>query len=80
MGRVAAVGMVVDRCMSAGERGGRGSRIMPVRLEEPVLVPMSGAERSAAVAALTEIIAAWWTRQQAIDRSPIAGGGEGEAY
>jgi hypothetical protein len=26
------------------------------------------------VAALADIIGAWWTRQQAIDDSPIAGG------
>jgi hypothetical protein len=66
--RVAAVSTVVDRCMGAGERGGRGSRTRLVRVEDPVLVPMSKAERSAAVAALTEIFAAWWTRQQVTDR------------
>lgn len=64
--RVAAASMVVDRCMSGREVGGRGSRTRPVQLEEPVLlVPMTPAERSAAVAALADIIAAWWTRQQA---------------
>jgi hypothetical protein len=62
--RLTTVGMVVDRCMNAGERGRRGLRTRPVRFEEPVLVPMSEAEGSAAVAALPEIIAAWWTRQQ----------------
>jgi hypothetical protein len=41
---------------------------------------MSEAERSAAVAAITEIIATWWTRQQATDHSPIAGSGEDEAH
>jgi hypothetical protein len=41
---------------------------------------MSEAERSAAVAALTEILAAWWTRQQAADRSPIAGGSRSEVH
>jgi hypothetical protein len=33
-----------------------------VRLEKPVLVPMSDAERLAAVTALADILAAWWTR------------------
>ncbi len=42
-------------------------------------VPMSEAERSGAIAALTEILAAWWTRQQACPQ--IAGsGGEDEAH
>jgi hypothetical protein len=33
-----------------------------VTIEEPVLVPMSDAERAAAVSVLTEISAAWWTK------------------
>jgi hypothetical protein len=35
---------------------------MPVTIEEPVLVPMSDAERVAAVSALAEILTAWWTK------------------
>jgi hypothetical protein len=32
--------------MAKGERGGQGSRTVPVAIEEPVLVPMSDAERA----------------------------------
>jgi hypothetical protein len=39
---------------------GRGSRIRPVVVEAPVLVPrLSEADRAAAVSVLTEILAAW---------------------
>ena len=49
-------------------------------VEEPVLVPMSEAERSAAVAALAEILAAWWVRRQPANRPPVVGsGGEDSA-
>ena len=44
----------VDRYMAKGERGGQGSRTVPVTIEEPVLVPMSDAERAAAVSVLAE--------------------------
>jgi hypothetical protein len=44
-----------------------------VRLEEPVVVSMSDAERSAAVASLADILAAWWARQQETDHRPDAG-------
>jgi hypothetical protein len=40
--------------MAKGERGGQGSRTVPVTIEEPVLVPMSDAERAAAVSVLAE--------------------------
>jgi len=62
--------------MALGERGGRGSRTRPVSVEEPVLVPMSAAERSAAVSVLTEILTTWWIRQQATDDQPDASSGE----
>jgi hypothetical protein len=43
--------------VKTGERGsGRGSRTAPVRVEEPVLVPMSDAERAVAVSALADIL------------------------
>jgi len=47
-----------------------------VSVEEPVLVPMSAAERSAAVSVLTEILTTWWIRQQATDDQPDASSGE----
>ncbi len=50
--RVAPVGAVVDQSMAMAERGGRGSRTRPVTVEEPVLVPMSNADRAAAVSAI----------------------------
>jgi hypothetical protein len=43
-----------------GERGGRNARTLRVTIEEPGLVPMSDAERAAAVSVLTAIPAAWW--------------------
>ena len=48
--------------MVAGESGGQGSRTARVTIEEPVLVPMSGAERAAAVSVLAGIPTAWWTK------------------
>jgi hypothetical protein len=73
--RVMAVRAVVGRCMAIGEHGGRGSRTRPVRVEEPVLVPMSDAQRSSAVSAFTEILAAWWVKQQIADDQPGTTGG-----
>jgi hypothetical protein len=70
--RIAPVAAVVDRSMAMGERGERGSRTRPVTVEEPVLVPMSDADRAAAVSALTEILTAWWIKRQTIDRQPDA--------
>lgn len=53
----------VDPNMAKGsERGGQGSRTVPVTIEQPVLVPMTDAERAAAVSAFTEILANWWTK------------------
>jgi hypothetical protein len=52
---------------------GRGSRAKPVVVEAPVLVAaLSERDRAAAVAVLTEILSAWWLRQQAT----IVGGPE----
>jgi len=34
-----------------------------VRIEEPGLVPMSDAERAAAVSVLADILAAWWMKR-----------------
>lgn len=61
---------VVDRHMTkgGGRRGGQGSRTFPVTIEEPVLVPMSDAERVATVSILTEILAGWWTTNSSHDR------------
>ena len=43
-------------------------------VEAPVLLPtLSEADRAAAVSVLTEILAAWWAKQQATD------GGEPDA-
>jgi hypothetical protein len=54
--------------MANVERGGRGSRTRPVVVEASVLVPtLSEADQAAAVSVLTEILAAWWTKQQATD-------------
>jgi hypothetical protein len=59
---------VVEQFMVKGERGGRGSRTVPVMIEEPVLVPMSEAERAAAVLVLVEILTDWWARHGSEDR------------
>jgi hypothetical protein len=60
--------------MADVERGGQGSRIRPVVVEAPVLVPtLSEADQAVAVSALTVILAAWWAEQQATD------GGEPDA-
>jgi hypothetical protein len=45
-----------------GNRGGQGSRTVPVTIQQPVLVPMTGAERAAAASVFTEILADWWTK------------------
>jgi hypothetical protein len=37
---------------------------------------MTQAERSAAVAALADIVATWWARQQSVGGSPTGGGKE----
>jgi hypothetical protein len=52
---------------------GKGSRTGPVVVGPPVLVPnLSKRDRAAAVAALTDIFTAWWTRQQtAADRPDV---------
>jgi hypothetical protein len=55
--------------MVKGERGGRGSRTMPVTIEEPVAVPMSAAERAAAVSVLADILTAWWTKRGSEERN-----------
>jgi hypothetical protein len=52
----------VDRNMAKDERGGQGPRTTPVTIEEPVMVPMSDADRAAAVSVLAEILTAWWTK------------------
>jgi hypothetical protein len=53
---------VVEQFMVKGERGGQGSRTASITVVEPVLVPMSQAERAAAVSAFTEIVAGWWAK------------------
>ena len=40
-----------------------------VTIEEPVLVPMSQAERIAAVSVLAEIFTAWWTKHASDNQS-----------
>jgi hypothetical protein len=55
--------VAVDRCVVTSEQGGRGSRTARVRIEEPGLVPMSDAERAAAVSVLADILAAWWMKR-----------------
>jgi len=61
-GRVWAAGMWLSSSWSRGERGGRGSGTVPVTIEEPVLVPMSEAERAAAVSVLADILRDWWVK------------------
>jgi len=53
---------VVEQFMVKGERGGPGSRTVSVTIEEPVLVPMSEAERAAVVSVFVDTLADWWTR------------------
>ena len=55
--------MIVVWWLVPGERRGRGSRTARVRIEEPGLVPMSDAERAAAVSVLADILAAWWMKR-----------------
>jgi hypothetical protein len=52
---------VVEQFMVKGERGGPGSHTVSVTIEEPVLVPMSEAERAAVVSVFVDILADWWT-------------------
>jgi hypothetical protein len=55
--------------MADVERGGQGSRTRPVVVEASVLVPtLSEADKAVAVSALTDILAAWWAKQQATGR------------
>jgi hypothetical protein len=54
-----------------GERGGQGSRTVPVTIEQPVLVPMTDAERAAAVSAFTEILTNWWTKHADDDQTDM---------
>jgi hypothetical protein len=35
---------------------------VPVTVEQSILVPMTDAERAAAVSVFTEILADWWTK------------------
>ncbi len=68
-GRLRVGRIVVVDMATAGERGGgQGSRTVPVTIEEPVLVPMSDAERAAAAAAFAEILMDWWTGHSHDDR------------
>jgi hypothetical protein len=60
---------VVEQFMVKGKRGGQGSRTVPVAIEDPALVPMSEAERAAAVSVLVEILTDWWARHGGEDRS-----------
>lgn len=46
--------------MVKGQRGGQGSRTVSITVLEPVLAPMSDAERVAAVSVFTEIFTDWW--------------------
>jgi hypothetical protein len=50
---------------------GQGSRTKSVTLGPPVLIPnLSEHDRAAAVAALTEILTAYWSRQQTAANRP----------
>jgi len=52
---------------------GKGSRTKPVTLGPPVLAPnLSEQDRAAAVAALTHILTAYWSRQQTAADRPDA--------
>lgn len=53
----------------AGGGDGPGSRTTAVTIEEPVLVPMSEAERAATVSVLMGILADWWAKHDSEDRS-----------
>jgi hypothetical protein len=50
---------------------GQGSRTASVTVVEPVLVPMSDAERAAAVAAFTAIFVGWWMRHADDEQPPV---------
>lgn len=62
---------VVEQFMVKGERGGQGSRTASITEVEPVLVPMSQAERAAAVSAFTEIVAGWWAKHADDERTGV---------
>ena len=62
---------VVEQFMVKGERGGQGSRTASITVVEPVLVPMSQAERAAAVSAFTEIVAGWWAKHADDERTGV---------
>jgi len=49
--------------------GGHGSRTASITVVEPVQVPMSDAERAAAVSAFTEILGDWWTKHADDERT-----------
>jgi hypothetical protein len=53
---------VVEQFMVKGERGGQGSRTVPVTIEESALVPVSEAERAAAVSVFVDILRGWWAK------------------
>ncbi len=47
--------------MTDTKQSGRNSRVPPIKLEEPVLpYTLSEEERTEAVTALTDLLAAWW--------------------
>jgi hypothetical protein len=53
---------------------GKGSRTKPVTLGPPVLIPdLSEHDRAAAVAALADILTAYWSRQQTSADQPDTG-------
>ncbi len=62
---------VVEQFLVKGERGGQGSRTASITVVEPVLVPMSQAERAAAVSAFTEIVAGWWAKHADDERTGV---------
>jgi hypothetical protein len=55
---------------------GKGSRTRPVTLGPPLLIPdLSEHDRAAAVAALADILTAYWSRQQTSRNQPNARSG-----
>jgi hypothetical protein len=56
--------LAVGPGMTYARRTGKGSRTRPIVLQDPELVPgLSEEERAEAVAALADILAAWWARE-----------------
>ena len=70
-GRIRVAGVWLSNSWSKGERGGQGSRTASITVVEPVLVPMSQAERAAAVSAFTEIVAGWWAKHADDERTGV---------